>query len=155
MKTDDFSKNVIAMMIAFVSMCLVLFVTCKSANNNVLAQSEPSPCGTVSVPEREIVWYNDVLRAYNHVLHRIWLDKPSYVEDVLCECDEFVKLDSLMNGHWEDTFEFYSVEDSFTYRMNYNEYDGYVRVMRHVVNPDTIPEIPAHTKQKLNQVFNK
>lgn len=56
--------------------------------------------------------------AYNDVIYRIWIDKPSYVEDVLSETDEWVVLNDLVD--WEDTFEFKSTQDSLTYKSHWS-----------------------------------
>ena len=53
--------------------------------------------------------------AYAEVMHRVWIDNPTYVEDVLFETDEFMYLDSLVNGDHEDTFLFWSEQDSVQY----------------------------------------
>lgn len=57
--------------------------------------------------------------AYNAVIHRMWIDKPSYVENVLWETDEFLHLDALLEGNWGDTFEFWSEKDSIDYNTNW------------------------------------
>lgn len=57
--------------------------------------------------------------AYKAVIHRVWLDKPSYVEDVLWETDEMLHLDALLDGDWGDTFEFWSEKDSIDYNTNW------------------------------------
>lgn len=55
------------------------------------------------------------MRAYNNLLHRVWIDRPGYVEEVLSETREFVVLDSLLNSDWDDIFIFYDVKDSIDY----------------------------------------
>ena len=99
-------------------------------------------------PVPDIEWYENTLRAYNHLLHRVWIDKPSYVEDCLTETNEWYVLDSLMNSHWEDTFEFYNEEDSLSYHLNLDDIinPGCYRVVKHIV-------IPEKTQQKLDEVF--
>lgn len=78
-----------------------------------------------NIPEKELVAHPDaqIIRAYAAILHRIWIDKPSYVEDVLVETDEFLELDELLSGDWEDTFEFWSKQDSLEYHLNWNHID--------------------------------
>lgn len=62
---------------------------------------------------------------YRELLHRIWLTKPSYVEDVLVESDEFNRLNELYDGDWEDTFELWNYQDSIDYEINkYIEQNG-------------------------------
>lgn len=106
-----------------------------------------SGCSThanANIPEKELVLQQDtaklrsILRAYNHVLHRIWIDRPNYVEDVLVEMDEFCELEEALDGDFGDTFEFYSAEDSIAYHINW-EYEGenVVHVIKHIcVQPD-------------------
>ena len=55
---------------------------------------------------------------YRNVLHRIWLTKPAYVEDVLVESDEFNRLNELYNGDWEDVFELWDEQDTIDYKIN-------------------------------------
>ena len=82
-----------------------------------------------------------IIRAYNHVLHRIWIDKPNYVEDVLTESDEFVELNSLLYSQWEDTFDFYNEQDSIDYHWNW------------IHEGECIHTIPKNTLDKLKEVF--
>jgi hypothetical protein len=83
-------------------------------------------CSTQSanaaVPEVELK-NERVINAYSRLLHRIWLDKPSYVEDVLWESDEMLELDELLNGEWDKTFEFWSTQDSIEYNLNWLHVD--------------------------------
>lgn len=58
--------------------------------------------------------------AFSDVLHRIWIDNPDYVENVLMETDEFCSLDSLVESDYEDTFLFWNTTDSITYNKNKN-----------------------------------
>lgn len=67
---------------------------------------------------KEVIMYRDLL-------HRIWLTKPLYVEDVLVESDEFNRLNELYDGDWEDTFELWNSQDSIDYEINkYIEQNG-------------------------------
>ena len=65
-----------------------------------------------------------IIRAYNHLLHRVWIDKPNYCEDALCETPEFQELNDLMFSQWEDTFSFYDTQDSIEYYRNWKSGDG-------------------------------
>lgn len=59
------------------------------------------------------------LRNANHgVLHRIWVDNPTYFEDVLTETDEWCSLMDIMHHDTEDLFEFWSEQDSINYTEN-------------------------------------
>ena len=92
---------------------------------------------------------NDKLRsqisAYNALLHQIWLDKPNYFEEALCESDEWLNLDKAVDGDFQGAFTFKSEEDSIAYYNNWDNGDATIRVVRHV--------IPAHTQEKLDKVF--
>lgn len=60
----------------------------------------------------------DLAISSNNLLHRVWIDKPSYVEDALMDTKEFAYADSLRESDWEDTFEFWNETDSITYYQN-------------------------------------
>lgn len=76
--------------------------------------------------------------AYNNVIHRIWLDKPNYIEDCLSETDEWVVLDQLIEGDFGDAFTFHSTEDSLDYYRNLNgEY-----------------RLPPYIQNKIDDVFS-
>ena len=93
-----------------------------------------------SVQTQRAVHLEKVSEEYIHLLHRIWIDNPAYVEDVLFESIEFIKLDSLM-GEWGDTFEYWSEEDSIAYCNNIErqaiETDLY---LKHYRKPDNMPQ---------------
>lgn len=61
-----------------------------------------------------------IIRAYGNLLHEIWLDKPSYVEDALMEGDAFIELDELLDGEWGDVFVLRNKKDSIEYHNNWN-----------------------------------
>ena len=133
MKTDETSKKIIILIICIALLFLVAFISCNgnsSANANIPEDTEYM---------RELRWYDETLRAYNHLLHRVWIDRPNYVEDVLTECDEFIELDSLLNGHWGDTFEFYNRYDSVCYHNNWMNENN----------------LPPHVEKKLRSVFGE
>ena len=65
-----------------------------------------------------------IIRAYNHLIHEIWLDKPNYFEEALMESNEFLELNDLLYSQWEDTFKFYNEEDSIRYHRNWMSGDG-------------------------------
>lgn len=62
--------------------------------------------------------YIEMMSSYDMLIHRIWIDNPSYVEDVLWETDEFLTVDSLKEGDWEDVFYFWDESDSVQYEHN-------------------------------------
>lgn len=65
-----------------------------------------------------------IIRAYNHLVHQIWLDKPNYFEEALMESDEFMELNDLLYSQWGDTFRFYNEDDSIRYHRNWTTGDG-------------------------------
>jgi hypothetical protein len=78
------------------------------------------------IPETELWKQQDsqrIINAYSNLLHRIWIDKPSYVEDVLWDTDEMLELDELLGGEWDKTFEFWSAQDSIEYHLNWIHVD--------------------------------
>lgn len=52
-------------------------------------------------------------RAYENVLHEVWLDKPNYVEDALSESDAFCDLNEIMGE--TDVFQLRNADDSVRY----------------------------------------
>lgn len=60
-----------------------------------------------------------IQHAYERVMHKIWIDRPAYVEDVLWETDEFLRLDSLLDGNWGYVFTLCGPIDSIDYETNW------------------------------------
>lgn len=60
-----------------------------------------------------------IQHAYERVMHRVWIDRPAYVEDVLWETEEFLRLDSLLDGNWGYVFKFCGERDSIDYETNW------------------------------------
>lgn len=60
----------------------------------------------------------EIIARYADVLHRIWIDKPSYVEDALMDSEEWIRLDSILNGDFEDVFLFWNDKEEETYKNN-------------------------------------
>lgn len=75
------------------------------------------------------------IEAYNSLLHRIWVDKPNYFEEVLEESDEWVNLQNVLENDFQDAFKFTSQEDSLSYHLNWHNGDNTVRVIKHVISP--------------------
>ena len=75
-----------------------------------------------NIPEKGIVETHDakIIRAYEKLLHEVWLDKPSYVEDALMEGDAFIELDELLDGEWGDVFVLKDKRDSIRYQSNWD-----------------------------------
>lgn len=120
----NYLKAIIAILAFF-----VLFLTslCMAACSTQSAKA--------AIPETELK-NNRVINAYSALLHRIWIDKPSYVEDVLWECDEMLELDELLNGEWENTFEFWNKQDSIEYHLNWNHIDKITKLSEEYGNGD-------------------
>ena len=59
----------------------------------------------------------ELIRAYEDVLHEVWLDKPAYVEDALAEGDAFIHLDEIMGEN--NVFKFHNKQDSIRYMHNW------------------------------------
>lgn len=66
-----------------------------------------------------------IIACYGDVLHRIWIDKPSYVEDALMDSEEWSRLDSILNGDFEDVFLFWNDKEKETYKNNCYEQSLY------------------------------
>ena len=62
----------------------------------------------------------EIMACYGELLHRIWLDKPSYVEDALMDSEEWIRLDSILGGDFEDVFLFWNDKEKEAYKNNYN-----------------------------------
>lgn len=60
----------------------------------------------------------EIIACYGDLLHRIWIDKPSYVEDALMDSEEWSSLDSVLNGDFEDVFLFWNDKEKETYKNN-------------------------------------
>lgn len=71
--------------------------------------------------ETQLERKDNIIYAYNALLHRIWLDNPNYVENVLVECDEWVSLDQLVDGDFYGAFELETESDSIAYNLNWEK----------------------------------
>lgn len=89
---------------------------------------------------------DEIQHAYADVLYRVWIDNPSYVEDVLCECDEWCNLYELVGDEWM-SYPFKSTEDSLMYESNSK---GSITYDPTCINWIYIPD---STYRKLRQVF--
>lgn len=131
--SEDAQKGIL-----FVLMCisLALLVFCGAivtgCTRPVSAQETVSKRDII-VLKYKVDKQDKIIRAYNHLLHQVWLDKPTYVEECLVESDAFCELDELL-GDWGDTFQFYNQEDSIAYELNWDkEGPGCIRVVKHIV----------------------
>lgn len=153
-RLDCTGKNIIKVCAFMIVLTLVVFCTsafssCTSCRNAANARTPliKSADKEMKIYELEckIEHMENMLRAYNHLIHRVWIDKPTYFEECLTEGDEFCTL-SLMGHDWADTFTFYNAEDSIAYHMNWDS-DETVHIVRHIV------QIPEPTKSRLKSVF--
>lgn len=103
-------------MIAVLLVFFALFITA------VCLASCSTQAANAAIPETELK-DKRIINAYSNLLHRIWLDKPRYVEDVLWETDEMLELDELLDGDWNKTFEFWNTQDSIEYNLNWLHVD--------------------------------
>lgn len=77
-----------------------------------------------------------LLALHSRVLHKVWIDKPAYVKDVLWESDEFLELDSVSKGDFGDIFTFKNYSEYYTYCDNL----GICASIKHKCSePDTLP----------------
>lgn len=76
----------------------------------------------------------DLDKACKKLIHRIWLDNPVYVEDVLWETDEMLELDHLLGGNWDNTFDLQTEQDTISYSRNC------------LKEPDELPSKAKHDK---------
>lgn len=109
----DYLKT-LSLTIVFVCAAVLLFIMCTARTNTASA----------NIPEKGVYLrssedYNKIINAYSNVLHRVWIDRPSYVEDVLWETDEILVLEALLGGDWDMTFEFHDEQDSIDYNDNW------------------------------------
>lgn len=63
----------------------------------------------------------NLMRAFKDLIHRVYMDRPNYVENILVRSEEFKTLDSLMDGDWDDVFYFYNQQDSIDYYSHLEE----------------------------------
>ena len=113
MKTDENSKKIIIAVIVMILLALTLYIVgSKSSNANAAEVSIPQ------VEQKRNVSYEELIYAYNKVLHRILIDRPSYFEDVLIESPEFCRLNILLFPEDKDEIYNMSISDSLEYENN-------------------------------------
>ena len=113
MTTDKTSERTIVALIIIVLLSLLVYI-----GVNKRSTATAAPQSSPIVVEQRNVNYEDLIHAYNMVLHRVLIDRPSYFEDVLVESPEFCRLDILLFP--EDLDEIYnmSISDSLEYENN-------------------------------------
>lgn len=113
---ERIAKTKFAFACAFI--CVILFFCMHACVSCVYKTPEQEE---VEKLEAQIAQMREIHAAYAAVLHRAWIDMPPYVEDVLWETEEYLTLDSLLNGDFEDTFFFWSPQDSLDYEQSWEE----------------------------------
>ena len=122
-KVKDAIKNIVF----FIIMATFIFTIVFLAAALTGCSSQSAGAHTVEGEEAEIFMLRckvanqaEIIKAYEDVLHEVWLDKPAYVEDALAEGDAFIHLDEIMGEN--NVFRFHSKRDSLRYI--YNWYGG-------------------------------
>lgn len=119
-KVKDTIKNVVFFIILVLFIFLIVFLAaaltgCSSQNataNDVSSQEE-----VMFELKCKLENQQELIRAYEDVLHEVWLDKPAYVEDALAEGDAFIHLDEVMGEN--NVFRFRNKQDSIRYMHNW------------------------------------
>lgn len=115
-KTFNFSGSISGTSLVFIviilsSIIIILHTVNHKSEPGVIYLSDYAAAHKASREEA-------VHKAYNMLLHRIWIDNPSYVEDVLNESDEFITLDSVIietEYGWTNVFSYNCETDSLEY----------------------------------------
>lgn len=108
-------KVVMGLNVVVIILCILSLTVFLPHKKEIYAQ-EKAKFDSIRV---ECVNQAQIQHAYERVMHRIWIDRPAYVEDVLWETDEFLRLDSLLDGNWGYVFEFCGEQDSIDYETNW------------------------------------
>lgn len=111
------AKQVIAFILMVITIFAMVFLaaavtSCSSQNataNDISSQEE-----MISELKCKLENQQKLIRAYENVLHEVWLDKPNYVEEALAEGDAFIELEELMGD--TDVFRFRNATDSIRYK---------------------------------------
>lgn len=108
-------KVVTGLNIVVIILCILSLTVFLPRKKEIYAQ-EKAEFDSIRV---EYVNRIQIQHAYERVMHRVWIDRPAYVEDVLWETEEFLRLDSLLDGNWGYVFEFCGEQDSIDYETNW------------------------------------
>lgn len=98
--------------ICFILFCSAIITGCSS--QNATASDTSSQEEMIFELKCKLENQKKLVRAYQNVLHQVWLDKPNYVEDALSETDEFCDLNEIMGE--TDVFQLRNAEDSLRYK---------------------------------------
>ncbi len=76
--------------------------------------------------QKELAKRDKIMSKYNDLIHRIWIDRPTYVEEILSESREFAEWDETVGENWKDEiFCFHNSDDSLAYYNNWDRPDWY------------------------------
>lgn len=119
MKTDSNSSKIIMFMIILMMTALLLFIIGKrpaTAHGSNVVDTNVE----LQMLHDNIRHMTEEIRAYRKVLHRVWIDRPNYVEDALCEMDEYIDLEQFLDEDaLKEIYSFYNKEDSVEYHHNW------------------------------------
>lgn len=124
MKFTEKEKNNIKLGVTtFCYICFIMFIMWLAAALTACSGQSIS-ANTAEGQEAEIFMLRcktanqaAIIKAYEDVLHEVWLDKPAYVEDALAEGDAFIHLDEIMGEN--NVFKFHNKQDSIRYMNNW------------------------------------
>lgn len=135
MKIPENVKTFAVGFIGFMAICALVFlaIICTGCSRSTANAQGDTPSQKIVKLQYQIEKQQEIISAYGFLLHQVWLDKPTYVEEALTESDEYAQLNELLDSEWGDVFKFHSREDSITYYMNWDSVDGSVRIIRHIV----------------------
>lgn len=127
--------------VGFIGMIIVIILVFIAAILQGCSTRPASAKQTDDLPRRvamlqyECDKQREIIKAYGNLLHAIWLDKPTYVEECLSESDEFAVLDVMFDSEWGDVFKFRCEEDSLAYIHNWDNKQYVTRIVKHIVSP--------------------
>ena len=128
MKNENFTsvKNTVKLAIVTLIYCLFLagaiwlasaLSSCSSQPLNASNTCKDMQEAEIFMLRCKVANQEEIIKAYEDVLHEVWLDKPAYVEDALSEGDAFIHLDEVMGEN--NIFRFHSKRDSLRYMHNW------------------------------------
>ena len=110
------AKTAITFIAMIIVICAVLFcsaVVTSCSSQNATASGTPSQEEMIFELKCKLENQKKLIRAYENVLHEVWVDKPNYVEDALSESDAFCDLNEIMGE--SDVFQLRNTDDSVRY----------------------------------------
>lgn len=137
------NKNeILQWLVGFIGMIVMIILIviaailqgCNSGSASAKQTEDDLPRKIVML-QYEVDNQREIIKAYGNLLHVIWLDKPTYIEECLSESDEFAVLDVMFDSEWGDIFRFRCEEDSLAYIHNWDNEQYVTRIVKHVVSP--------------------